>query len=140
TSAEAACVALGGRQKRRYGLYVCDTQDRADDHVGNVGSMLESERVEVFYPELASRRLGKHGNSRGWRRNRLWTSAGFVIDAIGLDTAARGVKLEDQRPDFLVIDDVDGRHDSAKVIARKIETLTEAVIPAGAEDLAVLGI
>lgn len=140
TSAEAACVALGARKKRRYGLYVCDTQDRADDHVGNVGSMLESDRMEVFYPEMAARRVGKHGNSKGWRRNRLWTADGFVIDAIGLDTAARGVKLEDQRPDFIVVDDIDGRHDSAKVIQRKIDTLTEAIIPAGAEDLAVLAI
>lgn len=140
TSAEAGCVALGARGKRRYGLYVCDTQDRADDHVGNVASMLESERVEIFYPDLAQRRVGKHGNSRGWRRNRLWTAAGFVIDAIGLDTAARGVKLEDQRPDFVIIDDVDGLHDTPAATAKKIETLTQAIIPAGAEDLAIVAI
>lgn len=140
TSAEAGAVALGARGKRRYGLYVCDTQDRADDHVGNVGAMLESERMALFYPEMATRRVGKYGNSRGWRRNRLWTSAGFVVDAIGLDSAARGVKLEDQRPDFMVIDDIDGLHDTPDATRRKIETLTQSVIPAGAEDLAVLAI
>lgn len=140
TSAEAGCVALGARGKRRYGLYVCDIQDRADDHVGNVASMLESERVEMFYPEMASRRVGKYGNSRGWRRNRLWTAAGFVLDAIGLDTAARGVKLEDQRPDFIVIDDIDRRHDTPEATRKKVEVLTESVIPAGSDDVAVLGI
>ena len=140
TSAEAGCVALGARGARRYGLYVCDTQDRADDHVGNIGAMLESERVELFFPELAARRTNKYGSSRGWRRNRLWTASGFVIDALGLDSAARGVKLEDQRPDFLVIDDVDGRHDAPAVTKKKIETLTESVIPAGAPDVAILAI
>lgn len=140
TSAEAACVALGARRKRRYGLYVCDTQDRADDHVGNVASMLESERLELFYPHMAQRRVGKYGNSRGWRRNRLWTASGFVLDAIGLDSAARGVKLEEQRPDLLVIDDIDGRHDTAEATARKVETLTESVIPAGSDDVAVVAI
>jgi hypothetical protein len=140
TSAEAACVALGARRKRRYGLYVCDTQDRADDHVGNVGSMLESERMGILHPDMAERRVGKHGNSRGWRRNRLWTAEGFVIDAIGLDTAARGIKLEDQRPDFVVIDDIDDRHDTTQATKRKVETLTQGVIPAGAEDLAILAI
>jgi hypothetical protein len=140
TSAEAACVALGARRKRRYGLYVCDTQDRADDHVGNVAAMLESPRMELFYPGLASRQVGKYGNSRGWRRNRLWTRAGFVLDAIGLDSAARGVKLEDQRPDLFVIDDVDGLHDTAAATARKVETLTHSVIPAGASDAAILAI
>lgn len=140
TSAEAACVALGARRKRRYGLYVCDTQDRADDHVGNVGAMLESDRVAMFYPDLATRNVGKYGNSKGWRRNRLWTADGFVLDAIGLDSAARGVKLEDQRPDFLVIDDIDDRHDTAAATRRKIETLTESIIPAGSADVAILAI
>lgn len=140
TSAEAACVALGARKKRRYGLYVCDTQDRADDHVGNVGAMLESHRVAMFYPDLATRNVGKYGNSRGWRRNRLWTAGGFVLDAIGLDTATRGVKLEDQRPDMLVVDDIDDRHDTVAATRRKIETLTESIIPAGSPDVAILGI
>lgn len=140
TSAEAACVALGARRKKRYGLYVCDTQDRADDHVGNVGAMLESELVELFYPEMAERLVGKYGNAKGWRRNRLRCSSGFTIDAIGLDTATRGVKLEYQRPDFIVIDDIDGQHDTAETTRKKIGTLTKEVIPAGAEDLAVLAI
>lgn len=140
TSAEAACVKLGAQRRRRYGLYVCDVQDRADDHVGNIGSMLESDAVARHYPAMAARKIGKHGNSRGWRRNRLWAADGFVVDAIGLDTAARGVKLEDQRPDFLVVDDIDARHDSPALTRRKIETLTEDLIPAGADDLAVLAI
>lgn len=140
TSAEAGVVALAARRRRRYGLYVCDTQDRADDHVGNVASMFESERVEMFFPDLATRRVSKYGNSRGWRRNRLWTASGFVLDAIGLDSAARGVKLEDQRPDLLVIDDIDGRHDTPDATRKKIETLTESVIPAGSDDVAIVGI
>lgn len=140
TSAEAATVRVAARRSRRYGLYVCDTQDRADDHVANVASMLESDRVALFYPDLASRRVGKFGNSKGWRRNRLWTASGFVLDAIGLDTAARGVKLEDQRPDWMVLDDIDGTHDTPQTTARKIGTITKALIPAGADDLAVLAI
>ena len=140
TSAESACVALAARRARRYGLYVCDTQDRADDHVGTVAAMLESERVELFYPDLAARAVGKFGNSKGWRRNRLRTRSGFVLDAIGLDTAARGVKLEDQRPDLMIFDDIDGTHDTAVVTARKVSTIAKALIPAGADDLAVLAI
>ncbi|HEY1119913.1 MAG TPA: hypothetical protein VGE43_19515 [Acidimicrobiales bacterium] len=140
TSAEAACVALGARRQRRYALYVCDTQDRADDHVANIGSMLESDRVEMFYPECADRLVGKFGNSKGWRRNRLRCANGFTVDAIGLDTAARGVKLEDQRPDLIVIDDIDGQHDSATTTRKKVDRITKALIPAGSEDVAVLAV
>jgi hypothetical protein len=140
TSAECACVALAARQARRYGLYICETQEQADDHVSNVASILESNVIERAYPKLAERHVGKYGNSKGWRVNRLRTASGFTIDAVGLDTAARGVKLEDARPDFMVIDDIDSETDSPDVTRRKIKTLTRALLPAGSSDLAVLAI
>lgn len=140
TSAEMAAVAMGATGRRRYGLYICETQDQADDHVANVASMLESAGVGRFYPQMAERMVGKFGNSKGWRRNRLRTASGFTIDAIGLDTAARGVKLEDQRPDLLIVDDIDHHDDSPAVVKRKIKALTKGLIPAGSEDVAVLAI
>jgi hypothetical protein len=140
TSAEAGVVALGARRRRRYGLYVCDTQDQADDHVGNVAGLLEGAGVEIWYPAMSERLVGKFGNSKGWRRNRIRTSTGFTLDALGLDTANRGVKLDDQRPDFLVLDDIDRHDDSPKVTRRKIDTITKSLIPAGSPDLAILAI
>lgn len=140
TSAEGAAVAFGCRGKRRYGLYVCGTQAQADDHVGNVGGMLQGAGVERWYPAMASRLVDKFGTSKGWRRNRLRTATGFTLDAIGLDTAARGVKLDEQRPDFLVIDDIDAHDDSPREVQRKVDALTKSLLPAGAPDLAILGI
>ena len=140
TSAELACVALGARGARRYGLYVCETQDQADDHVGNVAAMLESPEVGRWYPDLAARALGKYGTPKGWRRNRLRSAAGFTLDAIGLDVAARGAKLDEDRPDLMVFDDLDGELDAVETTARKIKALTRKLIPAGTADLAVLAI
>jgi len=140
TSAELGVVALGARRRRKYCLYVCGTQDQADDHVGNIASMLESGGIERWYPEQANRLVGKFGNSKGWRRNRLRTSTGFTVDALGLDTAARGVKLDEHRPDLLVIDDVDAHDDSPRVVQRKIDALTKKLLPAGSPDMAVLAI
>jgi hypothetical protein len=140
TSAELATVAIGARRARRYGLYVCETQDQSDDHVANIGDMLESREVAAIYPSLADRAVGKFGNSKGWRRNRLRTAAGFTIDALGLDTGARGVKLEDARPDLLILDDLDGEHDTPATTERKIKTITRKLIPAGSRDLATLAI
>lgn len=101
TSSELAVVALAARRKRRYGIYVSETQDQADDHVANVAAMLESPAIELAYPDLGERLMGKFGTSKGWRRNRIRTKTGFTLDAMGLDSAARGVKLEDQRPDLM---------------------------------------
>jgi len=138
TSAELAAVALGARKVRKYILYVSATQEQADDHVQNVGALLESSSVEKYYPDLATRALNKFGSSKGWRRNRLRTQSGFTIDALGLDTAQRGVKLEEQRPDCIIVDDVDEETDSAPLTEKKIKILTRALIPAGASDVAIL--
>jgi len=116
----------------------CDTQARADDHVQAIGALLESRGIATFYPEIATRRIGKFGHPRGWRRNRLGTSSGFTVDALGLDTAARGLKIDEARPDFMIFDDVDDLHDGSAVVAKKIRTITQTIIPAGSGDTAIL--
>ena len=138
TSAELGVVALGATGRRRYVLYVCETQDQADDHVSTIGDMLESAGIERFYPAMGQRLVNKFGSSKGWRRNRLRTASGFTVDAIGLDSAARGVKLDEDRPDAVVFDDIDAHEDSPKTVARKIRAITKTLIPAGSDDCAFL--
>lgn len=138
TSAELAVAAVGARNSRRYVLYVSETQDQADDHVGNIGTLLESPGIGRDYPRLGGRLVGKFGNAKAWRRNRLRTAAGFTVDALGLDTAARGVKLDNQRPDLIVLDDVDNEADTPAITAKKVLAITRKLLPAGAEDTAVL--
>jgi hypothetical protein len=140
TSAELAAVALGAREKRRYALYVSMTQEQADDHVANVAALLESPAIAAHYPALGQRLVGKFGNPKGWRRNRVRAASGFTVDAIGLDTAARGIKLEDARPDLIILDDIDGSHDTLLTTQKKIKTLTHALLPAGATDAATLAV
>ena len=140
SSAEGAAVAVGCRGQRGYGLYVRCTQDLADTSVGNVASMLESPTVERYYPLHAQRLLSKFGSSKAWRRNRIRTAGMFTLDALGLDTAARGVKIEGQRPDFIIFDDVDELHDSPAATRKKINTLPKSLLPAGSKDVAVVGI
>lgn len=140
TSAEIAAVALGGTSRRRYGLYVCETQDQADDHVSNIAGLLESPAVARWYPDLAARSVGKYGSARAWRRNRLRTRAGFTIDALGLDSAARGLKIDKDRPDFMILDDIDNETDTSHMVNKKLKILTRRVLPAGTDYTAVVAI
>lgn len=140
TSAELATVALGARERRRYVLYVSETQEQADDHVANIAALLESDSIARHYPTMGQRLVGKFGNPKGWRRNRVRAASGFTVDAIGLDTASRGVKLEDARPDLIVLDDIDGSHDTLVTTHKKIKTLTHALLPAGSSDVATLAV
>ncbi len=138
TSAEMVCAAWGARGARRYALYISETQEQADDHVQNIAALLEGATVERYYPAMAERMVGKYGNSKGWRVSRLRTASGFTVDAVGLDTAARGVKLEDARPDAMVFDDIDGELDTDAATEKKITVITKKLLPAGSRDLAVL--
>jgi hypothetical protein len=131
TSAELACVAVATRKSRRYGWYICETQDQADDHVANAAALFEAAGFD--------RAVNKYGTSKGWRRNRIRTP-NFTLDALGLDVARRGAKLDEQRPDWMVIDDVDSEEDTPLITEKKIRTLTKKLLPAGTPDLAVLAI
>ena len=132
TSAEAAVAALGLRGIKTYALYVCATQDAADKRVQNLSSLLESPAVAKHYPQHADRAVNKHGHSRGWRRDRLVTSGGLLVDAAGLETAVRGLKFEERRPDLIVLDDIDGKLDSPATTQKKQDTITHSILPAGA--------
>lgn len=138
SSVEMAIAALAARDKRSYGVIVCETLEQAEDHVSSVASLLSNPIIEMAYPGLGTPMVDKHGTSRGWRHNRLTTASGFVLDAFGLDSSARGAKFDDKRPDFIVIDDVDGEADSELVTEKKIRAITHKLIPAGSQDCAVL--
>jgi hypothetical protein len=138
TSAEMAVADLGCRNKRKYVLYVRATQLQADKSVANIATLLESPEVAHYYPEHADRSVGKFGNAKGWRREQLRTKGGLTVDAIGLDTAARGAKIDEQRPDLIVFDDIDELLDSLATTKKKEETITKSILPAGANNCAVL--
>lgn len=138
TSAELGVAALGARGRRRYCVYVCRTQDKADEHVASIGSLLESAEMRLHYPAMGERLVGKFGQVKGWRRNRLRTATGFTVDALGLDTAARGTKIDDQRPDLIILDDIDNSEDGDRMLRKNERLLTRAILPAGSDDLAVI--
>lgn len=139
SNTELACAALAARQRRQYGVYVCSSQAQADDHVANVSSLLETPAFARQYPRSAQRKLNQYGASLGWRRNRLRTESGFTLDALGLDVAGRGRKLDNERPDLLVLDDLDDQADSPLIVARKIRALTRKILPAAGPDAIIFG-
>src|SRR3990167_4592654 len=138
TNAEMACVYAAGEEVRRYAIYLSETQSQADDHVQNVAALMESGTVSRKYPRVGQRLLSKYGQSRGWRINRLRCANGFTLDAIGLDRAVRGARLEESRPDLIVCDDVDGMLDTPRATAKKLQKIQRDILPAGSDDLAVL--
>jgi len=138
TTAELGVARIGARKTRNYVWYVSSTQDKADKHVESISALLESPKLAHYYPDLSSRKLGKYGNSKGWRRSRLRTASGLTVDALGLDVGARGAKVEENRPDMMIFDDVDEKTDGLPATLKKIDTITTSLLPAGSNDLATL--
>ena len=136
TSAELAVVAVAARQTRRYCLYVSGTQEQANKHVQSISAMFES----VGGAQYAERRLGRYGYSRGWTQGRLRTASGFAVDAIGLDQSIRGTRDEANRPDFIVLDDIDAIRDHDILTQQKLDAITRDILPAGADGTVVLAI
>lgn len=138
TTAELAAVALFARAARRYCWYISRTQDQADQHVESISEILESEEVGRHHPLLGERLLSKYGYAEGWRVNRLRAADGSTVDAIGLDKATRGRRVGRQRPDLMIIDDIDLDTDGQDQTDAVLDTLRLKVLPAGTPDLAVL--
>ncbi len=137
TTAETVAVMLGAREQRKYLLYVSETQELADSHLLAIRGMIESPILKSYYPTFASPKISKEGHSKGWRHNRLYCGNGYVIDAIGLDTAKRGSRIMDARPDFMIFDDIDSKGDGPVITRKKIETITTSLLPAGSLDCSV---
>lgn len=130
STCELGCCWVGVRLARRFVLYVSGTQEQADKHVAEIADLFEEIGI--------GRALNTYGHSKGWRRNQLRTENGFNVAAFGLDSAARGAKLGQYRPDLIILDDVDDRHDTPKTVKKKIRTITTSLLPAGSGDCAVV--
>lgn len=130
STAELGVAYLERKISRRFVLYVSATQDQADLHVRSIASLLEAIGVD--------KAVGRYGHAKGWRRDQLITASGFAVAAYGLDTAGRGVKIDQFRPDLIIFDDIDSTSDTGKAVAKKLESIKKAILPTGSVDCAVL--
>jgi len=140
TMAELSAVFIGARELRSYVWYIRSTQDRANDSVGNIQELLETHRIENYYPGLGNRMTGKFGQVRGWRRNFLRTENGFTVEAVGLDTAVRGARIGEHRPDWIIFDDIDDTKDTPVITKRKEDIIKFAILPAAKYNAGVVAI
>ena len=130
TTVELGTAWVGQRLARRFGLYVSRTQTMADVHLQAIGTLLERLGID--------RAVNKYNQSKGWTQQRLRASNGFNLVSFGMDAAMRGLKLDQYRPDLIIFDDIDDRHDTPQATEKKITTITESILPAGAANVAIV--
>lgn len=129
SSGHLAVARLAFKRERRFVLYLSGTQDQANRHLMSVGNHLAKIGLQPGYTEYKSR--------KGWNRQIL-IAKDFTVVAQGLETAARGMLIEDYRPDYIVADDFDGPKDTRIITESKIEAFTGSIIPTGSTDCGIL--
>lgn len=83
------------------------------------------------FPELCKRRNrsknSSEGDSTGYRR----CANGFVFMAKGIDSQSLGMKVDQRRPDTILLDDIepDEANYSLYMKAGRLNTLTDAILP-----------
>jgi hypothetical protein len=130
STTELGTVRVGAKLTRRFVLYVCGTQDQADYHTQSIASLFDHLGAEPL--------LNKMGRPRGWRRDQLRTANGFNLAGFGVEGAQRGIKVDQYRPDLIIIDDIDSEDDSLDAVIKKFRGLRTAVLPTGSPDCAVV--
>lgn len=99
TVAEEAMIIMAIFRRRRHFLAVGESETRAVDRLRAIKTELETN--EIIHQLL--------GNMVGsiWQETKVVLSNGVVIQAMGRGQSMRGMKHEDVRPDFALIDDLE---------------------------------
>lgn len=140
TNARGLAVKLLAKKKKFYILYVSATDGQAQKHFNAIRAMLESNRLLTDYPHLSPQAQKHRPNvNKSWSSERLVTKEGQVVEFISLLGNARGFTTEEgQRPDLIILDDIDDSDDSPHMVARKLDILKYSILPAKAENTLVL--
>jgi hypothetical protein len=129
---EASSVIRGAILGGGYCLYVCEGQDQADEHVGNMKILIKhpDSRLAEFYPGMAIDENAMVAGIRTKDRADLFTTTnGWICRSKGLQAKLRGIRIGTRRPDDINCDDFDSEDDSLAVSKKKLKKFTSAVIP-----------
>lgn len=97
-------------QDKKFPVYVSETATHAEMQLGNVRRELEAnERILAVFGALAPDRQ----SSLKWTGDQLETLTGITVVARGRGGQIRGLNVRGQRPDCILLDDVEDR-DSVK--------------------------
>lgn len=96
-------------KKRRFILVIGDNTENADTHLGNVQKeLLENEALLTDFPHLRLPEMGDYRKKKVKRRaSDFITSGGTRFISRGAGKPLRGLRDGNQRPDLIVVDDLE---------------------------------
>ncbi len=109
-----------------------DTDTQAQTHLATFKSQLDNNAlIREDFPDLVRPKTRGRGTIEADRVSLYHAKSGFVFAAAGMDSSNLGMKVDDKRPDLIILDDIEpheGRY--GKELARKrLDTLISAILP-----------
>lgn len=109
-----------------------DSATQAEEHLMTFKNELENnELLRHDFPELATPKIREGGTRQADRRGMYVSQNNFIFVAKGIDSSNLGMKVGHQRPDMIILDDVEGDEASYSVeqSKKRLGTITDAIMP-----------
>lgn len=104
----------------------------AQKHFTNFKTQVETNKLLRYdFPELCTPLKGRRGFSVADTNEMYRAKSGFTMAAFGIDNVAVGLNINDQRPDVILLDDVepDEGNYSAYQATQRLATIRTAILP-----------
>ena len=100
---------------KKFPVYISETATHAEMQLGNVRREIEAnDRIRAVFGDIVPNRQ----SSKKWTGDQLETETGIVAVARGRGGQVRGLNVNGQRPDCILLDDVEDR-DSVKTVEQR---------------------
>lgn len=109
-----------------------DSAAQAELHLATFKRELESnDRLRLDFPDLVAPLVRGRGVLASDNRNLYLAASGFAFMAKGIDSGALGMKIGAQRPDLLLMDDIEPGESgySLAQMEKRLSTITDVVLP-----------
>jgi len=116
----------------RFAAAFAASATQAETHLATAkGEIDRNELLRRDFPDLCTPARRPSGNSVADTQSMYVAKGGFVFAARGIDSSSLGMKVGEQRPDLILLDDIepDESSYSPDLAAKRKTTLLDAILP-----------
>ena len=116
----------------KFAAIFADTTTQARQHATSLRRELDNNALlRRDFPDLCSVAKRAGGKAETDTVDLMIRANGFVLAARGMDSSTLGMKVGDQRPDLLLIDDPEPDESNYSILQmeKRLSTLTDAILP-----------
>jgi hypothetical protein len=117
---------------KRFAVAFADSGVQAETHLDTFKNELDTNKLlREDFPELCRAKRRPTGTTVADRRGFYQSASGFTFVARGIDASTLGLKVNELRPDLILLDDIepDESNYSAYQKDKRLRTLLDAVLP-----------